>query len=297
DQTNRVQQTEQRPRCYGGFAKVFYGELRLDSGVVNVAIKRVNPPLPDDEKTAKIIIKELKIWSRLNHQNVLQLRGYTLDCYGDFPALISEWMTNGTVRNYLEKNPEVDFFDMVKGIADGLEYLHKEEVVHADLKSENVLISISGTPLLTDFGISRTLIVTHTVTTLGQFLGSVYWMAYELLAPQEWSPQGNVDTNFVNTLKQTKPAVPSKETDVWAFGMVVYELLAKTHPFRDHTAVQAIVAIILGRLPFPPPDIQSRRGIDKSLWDLCTRCWNRGPSARPVMRDVVMEINGRNFVS
>lgn len=58
------------------------------------------------------IIKELKIWSRLDHQNILQLRGYTLDD-GEFPALVSEWMTNGTMLEYLKLNPQVDLFDMV----------------------------------------------------------------------------------------------------------------------------------------------------------------------------------------
>ncbi|TDL15432.1 kinase-like protein, partial [Rickenella mellea] len=147
------------------------------------------------------MIKELKIWSRLDHQNILRLWGYTLDDE-ECPALISEWMTNGTVLSYLKLNPQVDLLDLVKGIADGLAYLHKEGVVHGDLKSDDVLISPSGVPLLTDFGISRAMVLTHTVTWSRELMGSVRWMAYELIAPQESGPQ--------------------KITDVWAFGMVVY---------------------------------------------------------------------------
>ncbi|TDL15426.1 kinase-like protein, partial [Rickenella mellea] len=167
----------------------------------------------------------------------------------------------------------------VKGIADGLAYLHKEGVVHGDLKSDNVLISPSGAPLLCNFETCR-LISTHSLIMFGELLGSVPWMAYELLAPQI-----NVGTIF-----------ETKLTDIWAFGMVVNELLTKEHPFPRHSIPQVVVAIVMGHLPGPPSNLQSRN-IDKALWDLCTRCWNRVPTLRPVMTDMVREINDRNFVS
>ncbi|TDL15431.1 kinase-like protein, partial [Rickenella mellea] len=239
-----------------------------------------------------IVYKELKIWSRLDHQNVLRLCGYTLED-GSLPALVSEWMTNGTMLKYVTMNPQVELFSMVKGIADGLSYLHDMGVIHADLKSDNVLISPSGAPLLTDFGISRTLIVTHTVTTLGELTGSVRWMAYELIAPH-CQLQNTADAT---TITEIQPAIPSKETDVWAFGMVVYELLAKEYPFSPYSTVQVIIAIAFGHLPRPPSNLRSHGNIGKSLWDLCTQCWNRDPTSRPVMTDVVREINGWNFVS
>ncbi|TDL15429.1 kinase-like protein [Rickenella mellea] len=294
DLTRRVKQTEDKPRFVGGCGKVYYGELHSKSGVFNVAIKRVKASLSDDTNFAKILINELKIWSCLDDRNVLPLRGYILDD-GEFPALISEWMTKGTVLAYLDRNIQVDLFDMVKGIASGLAYLHEKGVVHADLKCDNVLISPSGDPLLADFGISRTLIVTHTVTTLRELMGSVRWMAYELLAPQESDPQKIIDTTFENTITETKPAVPSIETDVWAFGMVVYELLTKQYPFAHLQPLQAIIAIVLGNLPSPPSNLQSRRKIEKSLWKLCTLCWNRNPAKRPAIKDVVREINGQQF--
>ncbi|TDL15872.1 kinase-like protein [Rickenella mellea] len=290
DLTDRVEQTEDRPRFAGGFGKIYYGKLSSDSGVVNVAIKRVS--ISGDQNFADTVKKELKIWSRLDHQNVLKLRGYTLDD-AKFPALVSEYMENGTMLNYLKLHPQVDILEMVNGVAEGLAYLHKEGVIHADLKSDNVLISPSGAPLLTDFGISRMLIVTHTVTVLKDLIGSVRWMAYELIAPHCQLPS-NVDTT---TITEMKPTVPSKETDVWAFGMVVYEILTKQHPFAGYLDVQAIAAIAMGRLPAPPSNLQSLGTIETSLWDLCTRCWDRDTTSRPVMTDVVREINGRSFVS
>ncbi|TDL15425.1 kinase-like protein [Rickenella mellea] len=156
-------------------------------------------------------------------------------------------------------NPQVELFSMVKGIADGLSYLHEMGVIHADLKSDNVLISPSGAPLLTDFGISRTLIVTHTITTLGELTGSLQ------------------NTFDATTITEIQPAIPSKETDVWAFGMVVYELLAKEYPFSRQSSVQVIIAIAFGHLPRPPSNLRSHGNIGNSLWDLCTQCWNRDP--------------------
>ncbi|TDL15451.1 kinase-like protein, partial [Rickenella mellea] len=169
--------------------------------------------------------KELKIWSKLVNPNVLPLLGFVVD--GDsFPALVAEWMDNGTILNYINANMQADILYLVRGIASGLAYLHQSKVVHADLKSDNILISPEGAPLLTDFGISRTLVVTHTFTGLSNLMGSVRWMATELLAVAQ-----------------------TEDTDIWAFGMVVYELLTMNHPYYGMSEVQAMFRIAAGKLP------------------------------------------------
>jgi len=100
-----------------------------------------------------------------------------------------------------------------KGIAAGLLYLHDNDVIHADLKSDNILISDCGEPLLADFGISR-IITSSAASSMSDVKGSMRWMATELLllCPDE-------------TIKHTK------QSDVWAYGMVLYELLTGDVPF------------------------------------------------------------------
>lgn len=94
-------------------------------------------------------------------------------------------------------------------------------------------------------------------------MGSVRWMAYELLAPQESGPQKTVDATFENTITETKPAVPSMETDVWAFGMVVYvgserDHLSDSYLFDVLGAARQRVSI---RSPFTCPNsLRHRNG-------------------------------------
>ncbi|EJD03396.1 kinase-like protein, partial [Fomitiporia mediterranea MF3/22] len=144
--------------------------------------------------------KELYIWSRLSHENVLPLQGFALD--KGFPIVISEWMANGTLREYLKKHPGCSVEDMILGITNGVDYLHKQNVVHSDLKADNVLINRDGHPVICDFGISRMVSATaaFAATTSGGFKGSVRWMARELIL------------NGHHT----------RESDVWAFGMTAY---------------------------------------------------------------------------
>lgn len=91
-------------------------------------------------------------------------------------------------------------------MAEGLEYLHGEGVIHSVIKADNVLISKTGEPRICDFGISRVLVASQTLasSTDGSLRGSVRWMAIELF--------------MING----PPPVHTTYTDIWAFGMTVH---------------------------------------------------------------------------
>lgn len=191
------------------------------------------------------LAKEMKIWSTLQHKNVLPLLGYVIED-GKLPNLISEWMVDGSLFEYLKfisSGTESLFMAglqsmklllrcaeaiaQISGIASGLRYLHENGVIHADLKSvnfiissfhilpltmfkPNVLISATKDPLLADFGLSQVLYPLF--STVGQSnssgspKGTVRWMAPELLGDSD----GSLSLNS------------NEKSDVWAFGMVVY---------------------------------------------------------------------------
>ncbi|EJC99228.1 kinase-like protein, partial [Fomitiporia mediterranea MF3/22] len=154
-------------------------------------------------------VKELYVWSKLAHENILPLLGYVLE--GDYPSVVSEWIENGTVTKYLKHNSSADPEKLILGIAAGMDYLHDQDIVHSDLKADNVLVGPSSQPLICDFGMSRTLASSLSIeaTTLSDVRGSVRWMAIELL-----------DINL--------DSLHTKETDVWAFGMTVYVCFSVT---------------------------------------------------------------------
>ncbi|KLO04704.1 kinase-like protein, partial [Schizopora paradoxa] len=157
------------------------------------------------------------------------------------------------------------------GIAEGLSYLHSKHIAHCDLKSANVFLSSSDSPLLADFGLSRFVESDETIlyTHADDSLGGPRWSAPELFESSQFTV----------------------ETDVWAFGMILYELLIHKLPFfRQKSSIQVMRRIILGNLPDWPTEESSAELADSSvrrtLRDLCEKCWSTIPSGRPDMQEI-----------
>ncbi|KAG1872870.1 kinase-like domain-containing protein, partial [Suillus tomentosus] len=152
--------------------------------------------------------REIKIWTRLNHQYVLCLRG-TATGFGIFRALVSPWMPNGTLNFYLtHKNKTLAGMDrlrILKQITEGLKYLHDNDVIHGDLTSKNVLIAVDGSPRLADFGVSNIMVQSDPAFSFHN--GAVCWAAPELLFPED----------------ETVPCA-TKSSDIYALGCIMLEV-------------------------------------------------------------------------
>ncbi|KAG8717310.1 hypothetical protein FRC09_014451, partial [Ceratobasidium sp. 395] len=183
----------ERPLAIGGLGDVY--RCQLTNGM-RVAIKcmRVYGSL-DDKDLYKIYltnaVREVNTWSKLDHPHVLRLLG--LADYNGQIGMVSPWIDHGSLRYYLKKTPQANRPRLCTQVADGLSYLHKSGVIHGDLKGDNVLISNSGEPLITDFGnaalLERTLQFTST-TTKGQL--SPRWTAPEILEGDACSFESDV---------------------------------------------------------------------------------------------------------
>ncbi|EJD06479.1 kinase-like protein [Fomitiporia mediterranea MF3/22] len=156
----------------------------------------------------QLLEKEVYVWSKLRHENILPLLGYAFDMDTEFPMLISEWMENGSAWTYVNSNPQCDLLRLViSGAARGPAYLHKNNFIHSDIKSDNVLVSSSGDALICDFGYTRIINASQSLahlTTGNGMTGTAHYLSYELIA-------------YSATYSEH-----SKESDVWAFGMTVY---------------------------------------------------------------------------
>jgi len=119
------------------------------------------------------------VWKDLKHPNILEF--LCLDWKrGRFnlPAFVSPYCENGMVRWYLKVNETVDKLPIIKGVAQGLEYLHNKDIVHGDIKPTNILVDSSGQPVLCDFGRSK--ILTCNGFTATSFAGAARYQAPEL---------------------------------------------------------------------------------------------------------------------
>lgn len=231
----------------------------------------------------KRLVREVRAWSKLHHRNVLRLLGFT---YGFVPnsrlaSLVSEWMPYGTSGSYLENRSAEERIRVLTGIADGLSYLHRHDVVHGDLKGDNVMIDGDFEPRISDFGLSKLLDEVNT-NTLTQNIGSVRWTARELL----------MDQHSVTL-----------ESDIWAFGMLALELFTNAPPYAHlKKDAQIIVCIYKGELPARPSTsplktsafgrlgmgMHKKGGVpmDDDVWDICMKCWAADPRLRPSAREL-----------
>ncbi|KAG8989405.1 hypothetical protein FRB90_002248, partial [Tulasnella sp. 427] len=166
DNRNAVFQPEdEAPRINGGFGSVWKCKMKLqgDSEVYAVALKEIRLSgaslrVPINRK--RRAEKELAIWKNLNHQNVGSMIGWLIE---ENMALMSPWYPNGNVLTFVQNLPQLKMnindqrlrrWELVKEIADGMEYLHSRNVVHGDLRYDQVLVDGDWHVKIVDFGLS-----------------------------------------------------------------------------------------------------------------------------------------------
>ncbi|KAH7903202.1 kinase-like domain-containing protein [Hygrophoropsis aurantiaca] len=260
----------------GRYGDVYEGKL----GGRTVAVKTMRGCGFDTDaamKQIKAFAKEAVLWAQLSSPYVLPFYGvYPINANADRLGLISPWMKNGNLTQYLDKTPPIDRLSLIKDIALGLNYLHSfdPQVIHGDLKGPNILITDDHRACVADFGLcllTQNSAFQVTMTNSSNDRGTFYWMAPELLNDEEECVCKNC------------------ATDVYAFGCVSYEIFNGQPPFFDLRPNKARIAIKESRVP-PRP---THRDLDDTLWMLILRCLHRDPSSRPSMSEVSQQLSTR----
>ncbi|TFK20897.1 kinase-like protein [Coprinopsis marcescibilis] len=213
------------------------------------------------------------IWSQLHHPNILPFYGIYI-CPHERFSLLSPWMDNSDVMDYLEKEPNVNRQELIHDIARGLEYLHtlKPFVIHGDLKPNNILVTPSGRACIADFGLGRLALDAEWSRT-SLFAGNDHYFAPELLE------------SIINPVNSScSPAVKTLATDVYAFGAVCYEIYHGTPRFFEKKGLLTRWNAIRNpdRHPCPKPD----KMLD-TLWRWVLRFWSFNPDDRPSISEFV----------
>ncbi|KAF9644344.1 kinase-like protein [Thelephora ganbajun] len=258
-------------RASGGFADVRSGRYMGSL----VAVKTLRVAAQDDlQKIRKQFCKEVILWSTLSHPNVLKLAGVQGDMEKGQLVTVSEWMAHGNIMEYIKKN-HVNRLDLLHGAAQGLKYLHNAGLIHGDLKGANVLISNHTLPraCLADFGFMTMVLDPSQPMSCSTQLecSTVTFMPPELLAPSEFG---------------IKDPVPTPQADVYAFGLVIYQVLIGEIPFRSAWQKDLGFSVVQGMRPAKPENA-SAVGFSGSLWDFVQRCWDGNMRLRPKVAEVV----------
>ena len=165
-----------------------------------------------DNDGLNIFSQELKSVFHLSHANLLKPNH--MGTWQNQPYLIMEYCSRSSITKQVGKMSEQEVWKVLHDVAAGLAYLHENEIVHQDIKPDNILLDDNGNYRITDFGIS-----TKARTTLRKSVGgsAVSGGTTAYMAPERFSAE---------------PA-PTKASDIWALGATLYELIEGDVPFGE----------------------------------------------------------------
>lgn len=241
----------------GGMSRVFVAtETSLGRKIV---IKVLSPDLTADVNRGRFR-REIQVAAQLQHPHIV-----TLLSAGEVDDLLfytMPFISGESLKSALEKNKQLEVVEVVRilyHVAAALEYAHAEGVVHRDIKPANILRSGSYY-LITDFGVAKALnaaMPSSGMTSTGMAVGTPAYMAPEQLAGD---------------------AAADHRIDIYAVGLLAYELLHGRSPFAA-TTPQRVLAAVLTQEPKPLIDV--RHDVPPSLSELVMRCLSKDPADRP----------------
>ncbi len=209
----------------GGMATVYLAmDIRLER---KVALKIIHPHLASDNSFREKFIREARIAAKLSHPNLVNVFDQGED--GDLAFMAMEYVSGITLRDALKDFGALDAkraLDLFEPMLSGLAAAHRAGILHRDLKPENVLLANDGRIKLGDFGLARD-IDNHTST--GSLVGTVAYLSPELVM------RGTADAR----------------SDVYAAGIMLFEMLAGRQPFEGDQAVQIAYQHANDNVPAP----------------------------------------------
>ena len=249
----------QRQIASGGMATIYTGlDTRLDRPV---AVKIMHAHLANDEAFVSRFIKEAKATAALSHPNIVSIQDQGWN-EGGPPAvfLVMELVEGSTLRDYLNEKGSLTVeqtFQLITPVLSALSAAHRIGIIHRDIKPENILISKDGRIKVADFGLARNISMGQTMTAESSVvLGSVSYLSPE----------------------QVQRGVADARSDIYAVGIVLFEMLTGSKPYSGETPIQIAYRHVNDRIP----DIQTIKSeIPTSIAELVYEATAPNPDQRP----------------
>ena len=237
----------------GGMANVYLGyDTILDR---NVAIKILRGDLSNDEKFVRRFQREALSASSLAHPNIVEM--YDVGEDDGLYYIVMEYVEGKTLKQLLKKRGSLtlsEAIDIMLQLTDGMAHAHDSYIIHRDLKPQNIMIKDDGQIKITDFGIAMALNSTQ-LTQTNSVMGSVHY-----LPPEQASGKGS-------TIK----------SDIYSMGIIFYELLTGSLPFRGDNAVE----IALKHMRDPLPSLREENpAIPQSIENIILKATAKNPKNR-----------------
>ena len=251
-----------QPLGIGGMGEVY--RARDDRLGRDVALKVLPADVAADPERLQRFEREARATGALNHPYLVTV--FDSGVHDGAPFLVLELLEGDSLRALLARGGLTPrrALELAAGIAEGLSAAHEKGIVHRDLKPENLFVTRDGRPKVLDFGLARLRVdrgpagdvdTVPRITAPAVVLGTLAYMSPEQLEGREADPR----------------------SDIFALGLVLYEMLCGRHPF-ERNSVEATVAAILTQAPapFPPDRVEPGGPIER----IVSRCLEKRPEAR-----------------
>ncbi|MFV8816442.1 protein kinase domain-containing protein [Haliea sp. E17] len=211
----------------GGMATVYRAlHLNLDR---EVAIKVMDPAMNADESFSERFIREARISARLTHPHILQI--YDVNTFNGLNYIAMELLGGGELADFIHNAmPQQQIYTIIKQMGEALDYASGRGYVHRDIKPSNIMLRAPGDYVLADFGIARAANSGTQMTQTGLMVGT----------PSYMSPE------------QAKGEEVDGRSDLYALGVLIYEMLTKQLPYESESAVTTAVKHLTEAIPTLP---------------------------------------------
>jgi hypothetical protein len=240
---------------HGGMGVVYKARDPMLDRVV--ALKVIRGGLLAGDAEIERFYREARAAARLDHLNIVKI--HDIGSHEDTPYYTMDFVAGGSLLKQVQRlgaDPRAAAA-LVEKIARAVQQAHEHGIVHRDLKPGNILLREDGEPCVTDFGLAKFLDTETQLTLPDQALGTPSYMAPE---------QASIP-----------PRLAGPQTDVWALGVLLYELLTGRRPFEGATAQEVAHRIVTAD---PPPPRTLRADLDRALDTIVLTCLEKDPRRR-----------------
>ncbi|NP_001087444.1 B-Raf proto-oncogene, serine/threonine kinase L homeolog [Xenopus laevis] len=249
----------------GSFGTVYKGKWHGD---VAVKILNVTAPTPQQLQAFK---NEVGVLRKTRHVNILLFMGYSTKPQ---LAIVTQWCEGSSLYHHLHiietKFEMIKLIDIARQTAQGMDYLHAKSIIHRDLKSNNIFLHEDLTVKIGDFGLATVKSRWSGSHQFEQLSGSILWMAPEVIRMQDNNPY-------------------SFQSDVYAFGIVLYELMTGQLPYSNINNRDQIIFMV-GRGYLSPDFSKVRSNCPKAMKRLIADCLKKKRDERPLFPQILASI-------